>query len=286
MRTCEAFGGCIAGGFFAVGDNYYVRRSTCRVSEVTHIEKYTAYLKRAVNEARFYPPRRETRSLVALALYSKAIRVSEAVAVLLRAGFADEAFGLTRTIIDISFTLRYIANQDTQTRADKFYYFFTKDTAILRRLEQDFYPGQITPQTPTMAKSLNRAKSYPSAHYWAGKTTKEIAFEPDTVDKDANGQPMTLEFAYRSLYRFSSHYVHPSIRGLADHMKVKLGTEAYMLGASISSEKAHDAAWNVAMFLGLVMASFYRCIGHPQPSRVGSYTLAIQKHLTRKHDDR
>jgi hypothetical protein len=260
-----------------------VRQSTCSISEITHIEKYVAYLKSAVNEAQFYPPVRETRSLVALALYSKAIRVSEAVVVLVKAGFADEAFGLTRTIIDILFSLRYIANRDAQNRADKFYYFFAKDTEVLRKLEQDFYPSQVTPQTPTILKSLKRAKSYPDPHRWAGKSAKDLAFEPDTIDKDAQGQPLTLEFAYRSLYRFTSHYVHPSIRGLADHMKVKLGKEPYTVGASISSDKAHDASWNVAMFLGLVMASFYRCIGHEQPSRVSSYTLAIQKHMTRKH---
>jgi Family of unknown function (DUF5677) len=46
--------------------------------------------------------------MVALALYSKCITVAEATIALLAAGFSDEAFGMTRTLVDIYITLRYI----------------------------------------------------------------------------------------------------------------------------------------------------------------------------------
>ena len=45
-------------------------------------------------------------------------------------GFADEAFGVTRTLIDIFFTLRYIANQDTDNRAKLYWQFFAKDSEL------------------------------------------------------------------------------------------------------------------------------------------------------------
>jgi hypothetical protein len=48
--------------------------------------------------------------MVALALYSKCITVAEATIALLAAGFSDEAFGMTRTLVGIYIyiTLRYI----------------------------------------------------------------------------------------------------------------------------------------------------------------------------------
>ncbi|HVR24118.1 MAG TPA: DUF5677 domain-containing protein [Candidatus Polarisedimenticolia bacterium] len=41
----------------------------------------------------------------------------------MEAGFSDKAFGMTRTLVDIYITLRYIANKDTEERASLFYWF-------------------------------------------------------------------------------------------------------------------------------------------------------------------
>lgn len=68
--------------------------------------------------------------MVSLALYSKCITVAEAIIALLDAGFSNEAFGMTRTLVDIFTTLHYIANKDTDERAKRYYRFFAKDTEI------------------------------------------------------------------------------------------------------------------------------------------------------------
>jgi len=88
----------------------------CGRSQVEHIRKFLAYAKLSVNEARYYPPSYGYQYLVALALYSKCITVAEATLVLLDAGFSDEAFGMTRTLVDIFLTLRYITNKETHER--------------------------------------------------------------------------------------------------------------------------------------------------------------------------
>ena len=46
--------------------------------------------------------------------------------VLIDAGFTDEAFGMTRTLVDIFFTPHYIANKDTEERALRYAHFTSK----------------------------------------------------------------------------------------------------------------------------------------------------------------
>jgi hypothetical protein len=66
--------------------------------------------------------------MVALALYSKCITVGEAALVLIDAGFSDEAFAMTRTLVDVFITLRYITNKDTDERAKRYAKFTAKES--------------------------------------------------------------------------------------------------------------------------------------------------------------
>ncbi len=90
------------------------RRPPCKHPEIEHVRKFVACAKSRVNEAWIYPPLEGYRYMVALALYSKCITIAEATLALLDAGFSDEAFGMTRTLVGIFITLRYIANKDTR----------------------------------------------------------------------------------------------------------------------------------------------------------------------------
>src|ERR1700736_1178838 len=92
----------------------------CKRCEIKHVRKFINYAKWHLNETRYYPPNGGYRYIVALALYSKGITVAEATLALLNAGFGDEAFGMTRTLIDIFITLRYIGNKDTDERAQRY----------------------------------------------------------------------------------------------------------------------------------------------------------------------
>jgi hypothetical protein len=49
-----------------------------------------------------------------LALLSKTLTVGKAVCVLIESGFPEEASGVTRTLIDIYFVVRYICNAETE----------------------------------------------------------------------------------------------------------------------------------------------------------------------------
>ena len=102
----------------------------CERSEIEHVRRFLDYAKWVVNETRYYPPANGYQYLVALSLYSKSITVAEAALALIDAGFSDEGFGLTRTLVDIYFTLRFISNKDPDERAKQYARFAAKDSAV------------------------------------------------------------------------------------------------------------------------------------------------------------
>lgn len=133
----------------------------CKHSETEHLRKFLNYAKRLVNDACIYPPITAHRYLVALALYSKCLTVAEATLVLINAGFGDEAFGMTRTLIDIYFTLRYIANKDTDNRARLYWEFFAKDRENWTDIIKNYFP-QLSPSPNPITARI--AANYPSPH--------------------------------------------------------------------------------------------------------------------------
>jgi hypothetical protein len=124
----------------------------CPHADTEHLRKFLAYAKWLVNEARYYPPITTHRYLVALALYSKCLTVAEATLVLIEAGFGDEAFGMTRTLMDIYFTLRYIANQDTDHRARLYWEFFAKDRENWTSFIKNYLPHLSPAPNPTTVR--------------------------------------------------------------------------------------------------------------------------------------
>lgn len=252
----------------------------CQRSDIEHVRKFVAYAKGFVNATRYYPPLGGYRYMVALALYSKCLTVAEATMLLVNAGFGDEAFGMTRTLVDIFITLRYIANKDIEQRARLYYEFFTKDTEIWGDVIKHFWPLQAQ-QLDT--RTLKLAAAYPNPHRWSGKTVWQMATEPDTVEVDpVTGKPAVHDFAYRVVYRWTSHYVHPTIVALENHV-VQAGRDNFVVRSGRDKDKRCMAVFNIGCYVASTMVSFYRCMGDPQPSRMGTWSGALIKHLARRH---
>jgi Family of unknown function (DUF5677) len=252
----------------------------CAQSEIEHVRKFVAYAKLRVNAARYYPPNSAPRYLLALALYSKSITVAEATMALIHAGFSDEAFGMTRTLIDIFFTLHYITNKDTEERAQRYAEFTSKNAEVWSEVIKTYWPQQLV--RPLDARTKKIASTFHSPHQWSGKTAKELALEPDTVEVDpATGKPATHDFAYRVIYRWTSHYVHPTINALGNHL-VQAGRDNFVVRSG-RKDMSHMALFNIASYLSMTMVCFYRCMRHPQPERVSTWSGALAKHLARRH---
>jgi len=252
------------------------RLRECKTPEIEHVRKFVAYAKLQVNSKWYYPPLNAYRYTVALALYSKCLTVAEATMVLLDAGFSDEAFGMTRTLVDVYITLRYIANQDTEERARLYYKFVAKDIHGWSDIVKDYWPQLALPMDPRIIKA---ASQYPHPHRWSGKSAKDMALEPDTFEMNpATGKPAIHDFPYRVIYRWTSHFVHPTIVALKNHV-VQPGRDNFVVRGMHEEDMAQVAVLNIAAYVFKTMISFYRCMGDPQPDRVGTWGTALLKHL-------
>lgn len=255
-------------------------RQPCTRSQIEHVRKFVAYAKLRVNGAWIYPPVNAYRYMVALVLYSKCITVAEATLALLDAGFSDEAFGMTRTLVDIFITLHYIANKDTEDRARRYANFSAKDSEVWTEVTKIYWPTRLQ-SLPERIKSI--AATYRSPHQWSGETVKNMALEPDTVEVDeATGNPAVHDFAYRVIYRWTSHYVHPTIGALRNHL-VQAGRDNFVVRSRNVQDMSHMTVFNVACYVVNTMVCFYRCMGDPQPARLSNWAGALVAHVARRH---
>ena len=252
----------------------------CKRSDIEHVRRFVAYAKSVVNETRYYPPAHGYRYMLALVLYSKCITVAEAILVLLDAGFGDEAFGMTRTLVDIFIALRYIANKDADERAKRYAEFAAKSSAVWNEVTELYWPHRVQ----ILDEHTKRlAATYKSPHQWSGETAKTMALEPDTVDVDPDtGEPANHSVAYSITYRWTSHNVHPPIGALRKHM-VQAARDHFVVHSGRVQDMAHLVVFNTASGVASTMISFYRCMGDPQPQHLSDWAGALMRHLARRH---
>jgi hypothetical protein len=182
--------------------------------------------------------------------------------------------------VDIFFTLRYIANQDTDERARRYAQFAAKDADEWSEIAKKYWP-QMTAVVDPHAKSI--AAKYGSPHRWSGKSVKDLALEPDTVEVDPDtGEPAVHDFAYSVIYRWTSTYVHPTI-GALEHHTVQAGRDNFTVRGGWGRNMSHLSVFNTAVYVVNTMVYFYRCIGEPQPERVSTWAQALRAHIAKRH---
>ena len=231
------------------------------------VESYLQLIEKNINERRIYPRQNVYLDSVALALFSKTITVSQAVCTLVRSGLCDEAFGLTRTIIDLTFSLRYIVNRDSEERAKKFFNFFGRDSVNWLKIIDTYYPG-MTFDEKRLSKIRRLALDYDHPHKWSGKPVRQMVEEPDTRETDRKTKkPLIFDFDYHVLYYWTSNYVHPNVVALDTHL-VQAGNDLFRVhgrkGTSINTE--HLALLNVVGFVARQLLNLSRAFDEPVPT--------------------
>jgi len=86
----------------------------------TKVLRQIEKLEEFINDWKMIPATGALRNQVLLAILSKALTVGHATCVLVEQGFPAEAFGFSRTLIDIFFSVRYIGNNHAEERATRF----------------------------------------------------------------------------------------------------------------------------------------------------------------------
>lgn len=201
-----------------------VNRRKLTLAYKSEIRRVRALLRRLtdfIDQQEIWPRRTLYLDIIILALFSKSIRVGQAVCTLVANGFDDEAFGLGRTLVDIALSVRYISNGEGFDRSRRYAEFFAKDHEQWTKLIQKYYPNQPLHFGPQHTTMLELAKKFRSPHQWTGlgDQTKAMAIEDDTIETDASGNPVKWEFDYEVIYKWSSHFVHSTVVALAAYWK-------------------------------------------------------------------
>jgi Family of unknown function (DUF5677) len=224
-------------------------------------------LEQHLNNLEMIPAIHLYRNTVVLALLSKALTVCRAICVLIDAGFHSEAFGLSRTLIEIFFCMRYISNKDTETRAETYVNYSARV-----RLEWKNVILKHFPQTPPHvlnldAEVLERAKGFKNRAHWTGHggQAKLMALEEDTVEVDEQGLPFKSEFDYDALYFWTSQFVHATVDGITGHAGTR--GEVFKVRARMHVEKrlGRLSIFNMLVFLCKTFVHACRAMNEEQP---------------------
>jgi hypothetical protein len=244
-------------------------------------------LERFINKSKYVPATDHYRSKVLLSLLSKAMTTGRAICALVDAGFAAEAYGLSRTLIEIFFTVRYISNQDVEERATQYVEYIGKTQEHLRHIAAKHIPN--TPVPPLEEPFVGMAKRYKSPHSWLRSHmghVKTLATEKDTYETDPNGDPLTAAFDYDHEYHVTSFYVHVTIHALLGH-SVSNG-ETFRVRANISQQQGNlgeKALFNVLTNTYKSFVSAFRGLRDEQPESIlQEMYVMISTYAKRKPD--
>ena len=210
------------------------------------------------------------RNRVFLALLSKALTVGRAICALVKDGFPAEAFGMSRTLIDIFFSVRYMSNKETDGRIATYVEYAARIQKEWINLNDKYFPSRKLKFSSSHHEIMKVAEKFRSRHQWTshGGQAKFMALEPDTFEVNEMGQPATSEFDYDAFYFWTSHYVHVTIHALAGHA---VGPGAYFrVRSNIACERdyARLALFNTVSFLTKIFIQACRGMREEQPEAI------------------
>lgn len=228
-------------------------------------------LETFIDDSKFVPATNFYRSKILLALLSKIFTVGRAVCSLVDAGFPAEAFGLSRTLAEIFFIVRYFSNKDTEKRIATYVEHVAKGHEELMRISSKFFPEKIYKPMSFDQEFAKLAKNYKSAHSWANLRgqAKSMALEEDSYEFDQEtGQPIKQDFDYKLVYWWTSQFVHATVRSLYGHGAAQ--GVPFRIRANVHEEAGYSdlALFNVLAFTSKTIVCAFRGLQDDQPAEI------------------
>ena len=183
--------------------------------EVDRVRSYMQALQGEISGLKVYPRifARYPFDLIGLALVSKAFSISKALLVLLEAGFADEAFGLSRSLVECALTLRFLTEDRDKLNQR------TLDYAKFEVADKQFwmhYALQHAAGDSMEQKIREYAKQFDlkddaegAGKHWSGK--KGFAWKVNLDDHpldNAASTELVKKSTYAVEYHGTSSYIH------------------------------------------------------------------------------
>jgi hypothetical protein len=143
--------------------------------------------------------------------------------------------------------LRWITNQDSESRGERFWKFEAKQKVRLAEVVNKYPPSSRV--TFTLRPEVQQvAHDYPNWHSW-GPGMKAMATEPEVLDTGAFLNTHTM-WTYDSLYFFSSCFLHPTAIGL--------GHEVLRHGSIFSTNRTDNEDGHAMSAMGATAAVIVR----------------------------
>jgi hypothetical protein len=236
-------------------------------------------LERHLNEMEMIPATHTYRNAVILGLLSKALTVGRAICRLVKSGFPAEAFGLSRTLIEIYFCVRYISNQDIEARAKTYVDYHARVRQEWQTIITKYYPNTPASKIVLEQDVLETAKAFKNKGHWTGHggQAKLMAMEEDPIELDPQGQPEKSEFDYDALYFWTSHYVHATVVGIEGHAGEPGNVFRVRARSWVDRERGIDALLNTLVFLDKIFIRACRAMNEEQPAALQTIFKAISK---------
>lgn len=238
--------------------------------DVAQVIPLIGKLETFINEEQYLPATRHYRGIVILALVSKTLTVGRAVCTLVETGFPAEAFGLSRTLVEIFLTVRYMGNSETEIRTKRFAEYFAKAHEGWIKIIQKYYPATAVPNSAEHQTYLDIARSYPLANEWTGirGQIRQMAIEPDAFEVDASRKPINFEFDYEVIYKWTSYFVHATVSCLESHCTEDGEIFRVHARKELDQNRGHDALFNVVAYLHKTIVAAYRAMRQDQPEEI------------------
>jgi len=282
-------------------------------AKVQQVSKVLNLVQSYLDGQCFYPRRESYLDATVLTLLSKSLALARSTVCLVKGGFDEEAFGVSRSLLELAMTLRYITNgRNPEARAKRFVHFVAKIKMDWGRKAIEFFSfpaSAIRKDMATYKKFQSMERKFPKLG-WQQASKKHakgiwtMAMEPDRYEKvpvlDKSGKPVLnkrgkpklkpLNWAldYKVMYFWESQYVHVTIDSLDNHAAIPgRPFVAYTQGSRTSRRKTDFgdlALFNTVTNMHKILLAGFRGLGHSYPEELSKPVEALMQSLgkTRK----
>jgi len=223
-------------------------------------------LKEAFVAEEIYVAAAVATSFVPFAHLTKAFQVHEAVLTLCRARFGSEAFALSRILLEMYITLRWITNQDQSKRAEDFAFFVAKRKEYIAKTFADYRPGSaVGADVIRFVENTYKeyADRYDSFKFWSNKPNnlRQLAEEKEILISGLVAPDDDALMLYELPYSDASDFVHVTAVAL-DEVFPATGTP-YLASRATEPKRIFDALFHATQWLSYIAirVDTYRRLG-------------------------
>jgi hypothetical protein len=239
-------------------------------------------LEQFINEWEMIPATGALRNRVILALLSKSLTVGKAICTLIKTDFPAEAFGMSRVLIDIFFSVRYISTNNTEQRARTFADYGQKVRKEFAELANKYLPHRHIDIAAVLgSEAMKTAEGFKTRHQWTGHGggAKFMAMEPDAYETDEHGVPITSALDYDLFYFWASHFVHVTVKALGAH-GISPG-DIYRVHPCPLQDDSYGrlSLFNTLIFLDKIFIYACRAMHEEQPGEILEEMLSLSQTL-------